>query len=112
MKFEWIPVSPDTVPDKTKEATDIYYLITILHEDNNTREILVSNWGPVDPDNLNIFKNDPLFKDYIFDDWAFGDMYSNGWLNRIYSVDRAIAWSYMPGPYMGEIVRKDDNLED
>lgn len=112
MKFEWIPVSPDTLPDKTKEATDIIYFITILHEDNITREILVSNWGPVDPACLEIFKNDPLLKDYIFDDWAFGDMYSNGWLNRISSVDRAIAWAYMPGAYMGEIVRKDEDSYD
>ena len=108
MKFDWIPVTPDTVPDKTKEANELYYLVTILHEDG-ARETIVSNWGPVSPDRLKKYKDDPLYKNYNFDDWAFGDWWSDG----IDTVDRAIAWAYMPGPYMGEIaVRKADILED
>lgn len=108
MKFEWIPVTPDTVPDKTKEATELYYLVTFLHDDNNAREVVVSEWGPVVPDRLEAFKENPLYKDYIFDGWAFGDLWSSG----IDTPDRAIAWSYMPDAYMGEIVRKNDAWEE
>lgn len=108
MTFDWIPVTPDTVPDKTKEATELYYLVTFLHDGNNAREVIVSEWGPVEPDRLDAFKNDPLYKGYIFDGWAFGDL----WSNEIDTIDRAIAWAYMPDPYMGEVkVGKEESYD-
>ena len=90
MTFEWTPVSKG-LPDKTKEATEAYYLVTVVADDG-TKDVLETNWGPVEPTRLE------LFKDYIFDGWAFGDLWSSG----IDTVESVIAWSYMPEPYMEE----------
>ena len=94
MTFEWIPVEKG-LPEKTKEATETYYLATVIAEDG-TRDVIETNWGPVDPYRLELFKDSPVYKKYIFDGWAFGDLWSSG----IDSADSVIAWAYMPEPYM------------
>lgn len=94
MAFEWTPVSKG-LPNKTKEATEADYLVTAV-SDNGTRYVFVTNWGPVDPTRLELFKDSSVYKDYIFDGWAFGDLWSSG----IDTVEIVIAWSRMPEPYM------------
>ena len=94
MTFEWTPVTKG-LPDKTKEATEAYYLVTVVADDG-TRDVLETNWGPVDPVRLDQYKDSPYYKDYIFDGWAFGDLWSSG----IDTVDSVIAWSCEPEPYM------------
>lgn len=105
MKFDWIPVTPDTVPDKTPEATKPCYLVTILNKDGATRDTIIAEWGSVAPVPREKYKNDPFLKDCIFDDWAFGEIGPYG----IEFVVKAIAWTYSPDPYMGEIARREDN---
>ena len=49
----------------------------------------------MDPTSFELFKDSPVYNDYIFDGWAFGDLWSSG----IDTVDSVIAWSCMPEPY-------------
>lgn len=93
MTFEWTPVTK-SLPNKTKEATEAYYLVTVV-ADNGTRHVLETDWGPVEPTRLKLFEESPIYKDYIYDGWAFGDLWSSG----IDTIDLVTAWSYMPDPY-------------
>ena len=98
MIADWKNVTgKDSLPDKTPEASEISYLGTLIHEDGS-RETIATEWGPVDKVRIQEFLDDPLYKHYIYDGWAFGDK----WYGGIWTIDRSVAWDYMPDPYMGK----------
>lgn len=97
MIADWKNVTgKDSLPDKTPEASEISYLGTFVHEDGS-RETIVTEWGPVAKVRLQEFLDDPLYRHYIYDGWAFGDK----WYGEIDTINRIAAWDYMPDPYMG-----------
>ena len=95
-EINWIPVATKELPDKTKEATAKSYLVTLPVSDG-TYITTLSDWGKLteEDDRGRLFAEDPDYKDFIYDGWAFGDE----WDGVIDSVDRAIAWAPLPEPY-------------
>ena len=102
---DWIPVTKG-VPDKTEENTKIAYLVTIEVSDG-ARTTITTEWGPVNKDRLEFFENDKDEKKFLYDGWAFGDI----WDGEIDTIDHVVAWMYMPKPFVGKILKKEEGDE-
>ena len=95
--FRWIPVE-ERLPDRSEEAIESMFLVTIKWDEESCH-VGLSSWGPMNPDRQYMYMNSTHEeKNYIYDNWAFGDM----WDKEIVNVDTVIAWAPLPKAYHKE----------